>query len=112
MHRQCKLCPWKTSTNPFEIPNGYNVALHRNLINTIAHPSSITIDGPLRIMACHHSPVGAETPCVGWLHNQLGVGNNIALRFAVHTGRLSGDYKLSGDQHPTFEDTLPDAEDR
>ena len=106
--RQCRKCPWKVSTDPNDIPHGYDVEKHRKLRSTIADR-----DGPpdlsetLRIMACHHSPVGAERPCVGWLHNQLNEGNNIGLRYAVHLGRIRGDYELDGQQHMRFEDTLP-----
>lgn len=59
-------------------------------------------------MACHESPVGDETPCVGWLHHQLGDGNNLALRVAVATGRISAEYELVGEQHTCLEDTFPD----
>lgn len=55
------------------------------------------------------SPVGREKDCVGWLANQLGPGNNIALRLAVRVGRVSADFELVGKQHPRFEDTLPRA---
>lgn len=58
-------------------------------------------------MACHASPVGGEFPCAGWLAHQLGPGNNIALRLAVHLGRIDGGVVLVGEQHQTFEDTLP-----
>ena len=57
-------------------------------------------------MACHYSKIGEEFPCAGWLHHQLGVGNNIAVRLAVATGRLPVP-EVDGDQHDRFEDTLP-----
>lgn len=57
-------------------------------------------------MACHESPVGKETYCVGWLMNQLGPGNNIPLRIQMMKYDLSG-VELHGEQHKTFEDTLP-----
>lgn len=62
----------------------------------------------LRVMACHETPVGRESPCVGWLFNQLGVGNNVLLRLrALRTGEFS-DLELRGEQHGTFEATLPE----
>ncbi len=63
--------------------------------------------GGLRIMACHETPPGKELPCVGWLANQLGPGNNLALRLAVMTGRVDGNVQTVGEQHERFEDTLP-----
>lgn len=110
--KQCDKCPWKVTTNPYEIPGGYDVEKHRRLTNTIAEPGSIEFfssTGPLRIMACHESDLGGEVPCVGWLMNQLGEGNNIALRYAVLRGKVDADVELVGEQHACLEDTLPDA---
>lgn len=103
--RQCAKCPWKTSTDPCDIPNGYDEGKHRALSSTIAEPGALRPDG-LR-MACHETPQGKELPCVGWLVNQLGPGNNIGLRFAVATGRIDGNVRTVGPQHERFEDTLP-----
>ena len=104
--RQCEKCPWKTSTDPNEIPNGYCKAKHAALRRTIATPGELR-SGPLRAMACHESPIGSEIPCVGWLVNQLGPGNNLALRMAVSRGELDGNVETVGEQHERFEDTIP-----
>lgn len=61
-------------------------------------------------MACHETQVGKELPCVGWLDHQLGVGNNLTLRYAVFQGRISADYELDGEQHESLSATLPDEE--
>lgn len=61
-----------------------------------------------RKMACHETAVGKEAVCVGWLANQLGPGNNLALRMEAMTGRLP-DFELRGEQHARFEDTLGEA---
>lgn len=107
--RQCKKCPWRKDVNPLEIPNGYDVEKHRRLCSTIAEPGTLLPrGGVMRIFACHESPVGRDRPCVGWLANQLGPGNNIALRLAVVTGKIDGDFELVGEQHDTFEETLPE----
>lgn len=103
--KQCESCPWKVTTNPETDIPGYSVERHRNLSCTIA-------DGPylhtnLRPMACHKTSPGQEQMCVGWLHNQLGVGNNISLRLAALKDRTLFDYELDGEQHERFEDTLP-----
>lgn len=58
-------------------------------------------------MACHETPVGKELPCIGWLDNQLGAGNNIGLRLAAIQGDIDVNYEIDGEQHERFEDTLP-----
>lgn len=104
--KQCAKCPWKRGADPHEIPNGYCEVKHRALAGTIAEPGAVVVGG-LRLMACHDTPVGKELPCVGWLVNQLGVGNNIGLRFAVVKGRIDANVETVGPQHERFEDTLP-----
>lgn len=106
--KQCAKCPWRKTTDPHEIPNGYCADKHRALKRTIATPGELRIGGRLRMMACHDTPAGEELPCVGWLVHQLGPGNNIALRLAVVTGQIDGDVETVGEQHERFEDTLPD----
>lgn len=59
-------------------------------------------------MACHESVVGKEIPCVGWLNHQLGIGNNLKLRYAVIQKRISADYEVDGEQHQCLEDTFPE----
>lgn len=109
--RQCKLCPWRVDADPNQIPDGYSEDLHRALRGTIAEPGALGFlkrapGEALRIMACHHSPQGEEFPCAGWLHHQLGEGNNLALRLARRRG-LIPDFEVDGPQHERFEDTLP-----
>jgi hypothetical protein len=106
MRRQCKKCPWLVTTNPFDIPNGYDPELHAALACTIAKPGELGAN-PVRVFACHESKGGQEMPCVGWLHNQLNAGNNIRLRIAVTLGAVDPTYTLLGEQHERFEDTLP-----
>ena len=106
MRWQCQKCPWKTSTDPFDIPAGYCPIKHANLRNTIA--SGIQLGGTLRVMACHESKLGKELPCVGWLAHQLGPGNNILLRIRAMRDRSLTDFELVGEQHERFEDTLPE----
>ncbi len=103
--RQCKKCPWKTSTDPHDIPNGYSEAQHEGLSCTIARPGDFR--GSARMMACHEYPPGAEKPCVGWLVHQLGPGNNIGLRLRAMTGAIDVNVETVGEQHERFEDTLP-----
>lgn len=111
---QCKKCPWKQSTNPNEIPNGYSKEKHENLSNTIAdennaleHFLKVQESNEFQIMACHCSTNDNQMPCVGWLDNQLTHGNNIALRIAVMNCDNIQDLKTVGLQHKHFKDTLP-----
>ncbi len=106
--KQCKKCPWLKSVDPHDIPNGYCELKHAALKNTIARPGDLSgiRSGSMRVMACHESLPGKERECVGWVANQLGPGNNIGLRFRALDGRYS-DLQLIGEQHETFEDTLP-----
>lgn len=101
---QCAKCPWKKSTDPYDIPNGYSKKKHENLSCTIATPGDFH---HRRMMACHETPPGAELPCVGWLVHQLGPGNNIGLRLLVITGQVDANVATVGPQHECFEDTLP-----
>lgn len=106
---QCAKCPWKKSTNPFDIPGGYDVSLHRALEErTIAKDSSPFGVGVA--MGCHESPPGDEVHCVGWLHNQMGEGNNIPLRLALFSCENVSEVKVVGEQHSVFSDTIPEVD--
>lgn len=101
--KQCKKCPWRIDVDPHDIPNSYCEDAHAALEGTIVHGFNA---GDLRMMACHESPIGKEKPCVGWLDNQLGPGNNFGLRmWAINN--LKDRLELIGEQHECFEDTLP-----
>jgi hypothetical protein len=107
--KQCKKCPWRVSTNPHEIPDGYCEIKHANLKETIAQEGRLNV-GPLKAMACHHSTGSDQMYCVGWLVNQLGVGNNIGLRIRMMSCENVNEIKVYGEQHTRFEDTLPKSE--
>lgn len=104
--KQCKTCPWIKGNDPFNIPNGYSEELHKNLDQTIAQ--DLRFGCSLKSMACHYSNKDDENYCIGWLNNQLGVGNNIGLRFKMMDYSNLKDVKLLGEQHSSFEDTLPE----
>ncbi len=104
--KQCHLCPWKVTTNPFDIPQGYCPTKHANLKETIADPCSLRGSG--KAMACHHSSGSDNMFCVGWLDKQLGPGNNIPLRMQMRYCENIQDLETVGEQHESFEDTLPD----
>lgn len=104
--KQCAKCPWKVSTNPFDIPDGYCELKHGNLKDTIAEEGVLNLD-TMKAMACHHSDGQDEMYCVGWLNNQLGVGNNIGLRIKMINCDNAKDIKVYGEQHERFNNTLP-----
>lgn len=105
--KQCAKCPWKVSTNPHEIPDGYCEVKHANLKSTIAKEGELNLTDEFHAMACHHSDGNDEMYCVGWLNHQLGKGNNIALRMKMLSCENIEKLKVVGEQHQTFEDTLP-----
>jgi hypothetical protein len=103
--RQCAKCPWKKSTNPHEIPNGYDVEKHKNLDRTIAKEGDLSfLTGGLHVMACHETH---DAHCIGWLVHQLGRGNNIGLRLQMMRCENASEIKTDGPQLETFQDTLP-----
>lgn len=107
---QCKACPWRKDCTPDEdIPGGYCPTKHANLDSTIAKPGEMNLFGELRLMACHETTGGNEKPCVGWLANQLGTGNNIGLRMWAIKNLNGKRLELVGEQHERFNDTLPGA---
>jgi hypothetical protein len=103
---QCAKCPWIKGVDPHEIPNGYSEEKHCALESTIAKPGDMSgvFGGPLRVMACHETH---EAHCVGWLANQIGPGNNIGLRLQMMSCENGRAMRLRGEQHETFEETLP-----
>lgn len=105
---QCAKCPWKVTVNPRDIPNDYCEIKHKGLKNTIAEGDfEKQCSVPFRAMACHDSQNNNMFFCIGWLHNQMGTGNNIRLRLMMRDCSNVDQIKVVGEQHPTFEDTLP-----
>ncbi len=104
--KQCAKCPWKKEVNPHDIPGGYSVEQHKALASTIADPDDVysTLGAELRIMTCHETD---QAYCVGWLHNQLGIGNNIGLRIHMLKCKNIEKLRIVGEQHERFADTLP-----
>lgn len=100
---QCAKCPWIVGVDPHDIPNGYSEERHRALKSTIASDSLRSLAMPA-VMACHETH---DAHCIGWLVNQLGPGNNIGLRIRMISCENAGAIRLRGEQHETFEDTLP-----
>lgn len=102
--KQCQTCPWKKDADPYQIPN-YNLELHKGLSKTIAKDLSYT--GNHHVMSCHYSTEKIKEYCIGWLDNQLGAGNNIMMRLEIRNYDNADQIEVFGDQHESFEDTLP-----
>lgn len=105
--KQCEKCPWRKDANPREIPNGYCEAKHQGLESTIASGSAFQqlASQEVRVMACHETD---DAYCLGWLVNQVGPGNNIAMRLRMMDCENADKITLVGEQHDTFEETLPE----
>ena len=104
--KQCAKCPWKVDVDPNDIPNGYTAEKHEGLRNTIADTSdpTSTLKGEQSNMACHETH---NAHCIGWLHNQLGEGNNIGLRIKMMSCENIDKLEIVGKQHNNFDETLP-----
>lgn len=103
---QCDKCPWRKDVDPHDIPNGYSEDKHRALAGTIAAPGDFrsAFGGKQHVMACHEM---YEAHCIGWLMHQVGQGNNIGMRIQMMSCENASKIRLRGEQHETFEDTLP-----
>ena len=106
--KKCAKCPWCKDVNSHDIPNGYSEEKHRVLVSTIAEAGDLSAvaSNEIRVMACHETH---DTHCIGWLANQIGDGNNIALRLDMLSCANADNIRLVGEQHKLFEDTLPSA---
>ena len=105
--KQCAKCPWRTDVDPHDIPNGYSEDKHLALECTISREGDLScLSSGQHVMACHETH---DAHCIGWLMNQLGHGNNIGLRIRMMSCMNAEDIQLVGDQHETFETTLPSA---
>lgn len=103
--KQCAKCPWRKDVNPRDIPNGYSEEKHRALKSTIVSDLCSLRSPEMRVMACHELH---DAHCVGWLMNQVGPGNNLGLRIQMIYCENARDIQLVGEQHKTFEETLPE----
>ena len=104
--KQCAKCPFKVTTNPsVDIPN-YNKNKHCNLENTISKDTYNLEGGSFASMACHESTEKEPYHCIGWLHHQLGAGNNVRLRFRMFFCENAKDIRVFGKQHISFNDTI------
>ena len=92
------------STDPYDIPNGYEVEKHQALRDTIAEPGALDFSKAISVMACHETH---KAHCIGWMAHQLGIGENLVLRLETMTCTNIEKMQIVGEQHPNFESTLP-----
>jgi hypothetical protein len=78
----CATCPWRRSSTPggFDIPS-FDIELMRNLRETVGRGDEFR-----PVMACHYSPCGEETPCVGYL--AIEGYHNLAVRVMAITNKI------------------------
>lgn len=108
--RQCAKCPWRKDVDARDIPNGYCIKKHRALECTIDRSggqfkASRLSERNMPVMACHDT---TDAHCLGWLSNQVGIGNNIPLRLRMMSCENADQVVLVGEQHEDFNDTIPE----
>lgn len=104
--KQCLSCPWRVACEPDKDIPRYDLELAKGLTRTIQSGIETMFQKVRHVMACHYSKPGDEFVCAGWLHNQIGPGNNLGVRLAVMTGQHPVPV-VDGEQHENYEDTLP-----
>jgi hypothetical protein len=76
----CKTCPWRVGSTPHDIPN-FSLAKAQALSCTVGEGDEFR-----KIMACHGSDEGAESPCIGYIA-QEGY-SNLAVRVMAMRDRI------------------------
>ncbi len=98
--KQCASCPWKRSVDPDRLPGSYG-HVDRDAVATHSAEGTRSLRRDTPGMGCHVKR-NAGLPCVGWLVQQLGPGNNIAMRIAVSIGQVDGNVETVGPQRTTL----------
>lgn len=99
---QCKTCPWRVEVKPSrDVPN-YDPGIYARMRETLREGVTALTERTRKIMECHNGKRGANRPCAGWLHHQIGVGNNLGVRLSVSMERLPMP-KVLGEQHEDLE---------
>jgi len=84
-----------------DVPD-FDPGIYERMKNSLREGLTSMVEKTRLVMECHNGKRGANRPCAGWLHHQLGVGNNLGVRMAVITGRLPPP-KVFGEQHESLE---------
>lgn len=99
--KQCASCPWKTSIDPDALPGKYG-HVRRDAVARASASGTRSLRTDTPGMGCHVKRPGPVLPCVGWLVQQLGPGNNIGLRMQVAAGLVDGNVETVGPQRATL----------
>lgn len=62
--------------------------------------------GVYHVMSCHYAQPGEQRHCIGWIHNQITIGNNVLMRMRMIFCENRDDLEIDGEQVDTFEETL------
>ena len=100
--KQCKTCPWRVAVKPSRDVPDYDPGIYERMQSTLRSGIDAMFERVRVVMECHNGKRGAKRACAGWLHHQIGIGNNLGVRLSVMTGRLPVP-KVSGPQHETFD---------
>lgn len=100
--KQCKTCPWRVDVVPSRDVPDYDPGIYDRMRTSLRTGLESMSEKTRMVMECHNGKRGANRACAGWLHHQLGVGNNIGVRLSVHAGRLPIP-KVVGEQHEDLE---------
>lgn len=95
---QCPNCPWKTTTTA--IPGG-SCPTKDEKLNRFSLSGQDLCSSNIAIMQCHESEDANPDYCVGWVVNQLTIGNNLSLRLLGMDGRFK-DMKTVGPQRESI----------
>lgn len=92
--KQCVECPWRVDATIGAFPP-----------ENFARLVSSCRQGWGQLFACHLSPDGRESACVGWIASECANGPRLFdLRFALARGLVQPEVLvLDGPQHETFE---------
>lgn len=96
--KQCKTCPWRVAVDPARDVPDYDEGIYERMRATLRTGLDSMFEKSRVVMECHNGRPGADRACAGWLHHQLGIGNNIGVRMSIATGRLPMP-RVVGDQH-------------
>ena len=107
--KQCKTCPWRVDVKPARDVPSFDPGIYDRMKASLRSGVESMAEKTRIVMECHSGKRGSKIPCAGWLHHQLGVGNNFAVRLSVISGRLPAP-KIAGEQHIDLDD-LDDLDD-
>lgn len=96
--RQCGSCPWRAAVVPARDVPDYAPGIYARMKASLRTGIESAGEETRIVMECHNGKRGANRACAGWMHHQLGVGNNIGVRLRVMAGHLPAP-KIDGAQH-------------